>query len=344
MDLHPRVSRQVQLATHPDGTLQSAHFSIVETSLPPLAPHQVLLRNRWFRISVSTRLMSSRDAKEIKGIPFPPLKPGDALADAAIGEVIAAGPESGLQVGEIVLHPLGWRDYAVVDAHRCEALPGEGLDAAAYLGHGSTAYAALTRGIQIKRGDTVLVSSGAGAIGSMAGQIARRLGAGRVIGSTRSPDKAAWMRRELGYDAVIVRDGSPFVAQLADAAPDGIDVFVDMVGGEQLSAAVGLAREGARFVILGALVAELSAEHASSIAPAEIDTFRLPIKGITLRGYSACEDDPGVIDEWLDRLHEWRQASAICLPCTTFRGLDNAPAALQEACAGRLKGVVLVEL
>jgi NADPH-dependent curcumin reductase CurA len=309
-----------------------------------LRPHQVLLRNRWFRISVSTRLMASREAKEIKGIPFPALKPGDALADAAIGDVIAAMPESGLQAGDTVLHSLGWRDYAVADARQCTLLLRDRLEPAAYLGHGWTAYAALTRGTHINRGDTVFVSSGAGAIGSMAGQIARRLGAGRVIGSTGTPGKAEWMKTELGYDAVIVRDGRPIVAQLAEAAPRGIDVFVDMVGGEQLTAAVTLAREGARFVILGALIAELNAEGSTSIAPTEIDSFQLPIKGITLRGYSACEDDPSAFDEWMQRLKEWRHEGAIHLPCTTFNGLDNAPKALQEACAGRLKGVVLVEL
>nr|WKF61736.1 Putative NADP-dependent oxidoreductase YfmJ [Paraburkholderia busanensis] len=340
----PRYSRQVQLAAHPEGELQSTDFSIVETPLPPLMGAQVLIRNRSFRVSVSTRLMASRDAQEIKGIPFPPLKPGDALADAAIGEVIDAAPDCGLRRGEIVMHPLGWRDYALVDAHRCTRLPRERVDATAYLGHGWTAYAALTRGIQIRRGDTVFVSSGAGAIGSMAGQIARKLGAGHVIGSTSSRDKAAWMKDELGYDAVVTRDDGPFAAQLARAAPRGLDVIVDMVGGEQLSAALSLARDGARCVVLGALGAELKRERSACVALAEIDTFQLPIKGITLRGYSACEDDAGAFDEWMRRLNEWRDQDAIVLTSTTFNGLDNAPLALQQACAGKLKGVVLVEL
>jgi NADPH-dependent curcumin reductase CurA len=344
MEQPPRVSQQVKLAAHPEGKLRSTDFILAETALPSLAPHQVLLRNRWFRISVSTRLMASRDAKEIKGIPFPALRPGDALADGAIGEVIAATPESGLKVGDTVSHSLGWRDYAVADARQCTVLPRERLDPAAYLGHGWTAYAALTRGTHINRGDTVLVSSGAGAIGSMAGQIARRLGAGRVIGSTGSPGKVEWMKHELGYDAVIVHDGRPFAAQLAEAAPHGIDVFVDMVGGEQLTAAVSQAREGARFVILGALIAELNAQGSSAIAPTEIDSFQLPIKGITLRGYSACEDDLGAFAEWMQRLDEWRHEGTVCLPATIFKGLDNAPKALQEACEGKLKGVVLVEL
>lgn len=354
MQSQPRFARRVQLVAHPEHELQSRHFTLAETPLPSLAAGQVLIRNRCFRISVSTRLMASRDAQEIKGIPFPPLKPGDALADAAIGEVLATAPESDLRIGDCVMHPLGWRDYAIVDAQHCTVLPREPVDAAAYLGHGWTAYAALTRGTRIEHGDTVFVSSGAGAIGSMAGQIARRLGAARVIGSTGSHEKAAWMKQTLGYDAVVVGNnggnnngnvsGRSFAAQLADAAPDGIDVAVDMVGGEQLSAALALARDGARFVVLGALVAELKAERSACIAPADIDTFPFPVKGITLRGYSACEDDPRAFDEWMQRLADWRQDGTFHLPRTTFHGLDDAPRALQEACAGRLKGVVLVEL
>ncbi|WP_087686678.1 NADP-dependent oxidoreductase [Pandoraea sp. PE-S2R-1] len=339
----PRITRHVTLTAHPEGTLTSSSFALTDVPLPSLAPHEVLVRNRWFRVSISTRLMASREATAIKGIPFPTLKPGDSLADGAIGEVIAATPESGLAPGMIVSHRLGWREHAVVDARHCKRLPSGPLDPAAYLGHGWTAYAALTRGITVKRGDTALVSSGAGAIGSMAGQIARRLGAARVIGSTGSADKAGWMTQALGYDAVIVRNGKPFATQLADAAPDGIDVFVDMVGGEQLTAAVAQAREGARFAILGALGAELHANHSTSVAPTEIDAFQLPIKGITLRGYSA-DDDEDVFDEWIKRQNAWRLDGSFHLPCTMFHGLENAPLALQEACAGKLKGVVLVEL
>jgi NADPH-dependent curcumin reductase CurA len=344
MESTAQVARQVRLVSHPQGRLRSSDFTIADAPLPPPGAHQALVRNRWFRISVSTRLMASRDAKAIKGIPFPPLRPGDALADAALGEVLAAGAESGLRVGQTVLHRLGWRDHALVDARQCRPLPAQAVDPAAYLGHGWTAYAALTRGVELQRGDTVFISSGAGAIGSMAGQIARRLGAGRIIGSTGSADKAEWMKRELGYDAVIVRDAQPFATHLSRAAPDGIDVCVDLVGGGQLGAAVGLAREGARFVILGALTAELHAERSSAIAPAEIDTFAFPIKGITLRGYSACEDDADAFAEWLRCLDAWQRDGGMRLPCTIVHGLDNGPAALQDACDGKLKGVVLVGL
>lgn len=117
-----------------------------------------------------------------------------------------------LPVGSLVMHPFGWRKYAVVKEQDCKLIDCCEPDPAAYLGHGWTAYAALTRGVQVKKGDTVFVSSGAGAIGSMAGQIARILGAARVVGSTGSFSKAGWMKEELGYDAVITRDGGSIAA------------------------------------------------------------------------------------------------------------------------------------
>ncbi|MGC1549253.1 MAG: NADP-dependent oxidoreductase, partial [Rhodanobacter sp.] len=241
------------------------HFEIVETTLQLPAAHEVLVRNRWFRVSVSTRLMMSEGIDDIKGIPFPPLKPGDTLADGAIGEVVWAPADSTLQCGDLVSHRLGWREYATISVSECVPLRTSEVNPVAYLGHGWTAYAALTRGVQVRQGDTVFVSSGAGAIGSMAGQIARKLGAGKIIGSTGSQDKALWMKTELGYDEVVIRSTKPFAQQLADVAPDGIDVYVDIVGGEQLQAAAAMAREGARFVLLGALTAELAARDSTHI-------------------------------------------------------------------------------
>jgi NADPH-dependent curcumin reductase CurA len=337
------LSREIRLARHPEGIPQREHFSIVEVPVRQPGEHEVLVRNRWFRISISVRTMISKGAQDIKGIPFPAVKPGDCLADAAIGEVVVASPESGLKPGDMVSHCLGWREYATVPVRECVPLPGARIDPVAYLGHGWTAYAALTRGVSIREGDTVFVSSGAGAIGAMAGQIARKLGAGRVIGSTRSADKAAWMKHALGYDAVVISEGAGVATRLAEAAPDGIDVYVDIVGGEQLQAAAASAKHGARFVLLGALGAELADDGARKIAPVTLDSLQLIIKGVTMRGYSA-DDDPGAFAEWLQRLAEWRGDGGIQLPCSKFVGIENAPQALHDACAGVLKGLVVVEL
>jgi NADPH-dependent curcumin reductase CurA len=344
MDTKIKAAREVRLASYPTGMLLPEHLVITETTPPAPKANDVVVRNRWFRVSISTRLMATQGAEAVKGIPFPVLKPGDTLADGAIGEVISCPPQSDLRVGDLVSHPLGWREYAVVDASQCVALGSEPVDPIAYLGHGWTAYAALTRGVQIRERDTVFVSSGAGAIGSMAGQIARKLGAGRVIGSTSTQDKADWMKADLGYDAVIMRSGRPLVDQLAEVAPDGIDVFVDMVGGEQLAAAVATAREGARFVLLGALTAELNASQSSIRALVELDSFQLILRGITLRGYSADSDVSNAFKEWIGCVRKWQSEGEFHLTHTTFTGIENAPRALHEACAGKLRGVVIVEL
>ncbi|RUL75977.1 MDR family NADP-dependent oxidoreductase [Dyella choica] len=338
------INREVKLARHSTAELLAEHFAVKECDVPTPCQDDVVVRNRWFRVSVSTRLMAREGAEAIEGIPFPPLRPGDTLADAAIGEVIHSGSTSGVAVGSLVMHSLGWREFAVVRGSECTVLESRNTDPAAFLGHGWTAYAALTQGVQIHQGDTVFVSSGAGAIGSMAGQIARQLGAGRVIGSTSTPDKAHWMATELGYDAVVTRGNGPLIDQLKRAAPDGIDVIVDMVGGEQLSASIAVANEGARCVLLGALTAELDSKRATLQAPVELDGFQIILKGMTLRGFSASEDASDMFDAWIHQQEAWQREGVIQLPCTIFKGIEQAPLALQEACAGRLKGVVLVEL
>lgn len=340
MDSAVKRCREVRLATHPVGMIQPSDLTIVETALPAPGPNDLVVHNRWFRISISTRLMADPDAQAVEGIPFPALKLGDALADGAIGEVVACPPGSGFKIGAFVSHPLGWRDYAVLDARRCVALEEGPIEPATYLGHGWTAYAALTRGIQVRQGDTVFVSSGAGAIGSMAGQIARKLGASRVIGSTSARDKADWMKAELGYDAVILRHEGSIADQLATAAPDGIDVLVDMVGGEQLAAAAKVARDGARFVLLGALTAELNSRGASIVAPVALDSFQLILKDMTLRGYSADRDVTEAFAEWI----AWQRGARLNFALSKVVGLENAPHALHDACEGRLRGLVIVDI
>ncbi|WP_244563406.1 MDR family NADP-dependent oxidoreductase [Pantoea rodasii] len=293
-------------------------------------------------MSISTRLMMSVEAEAVKGIPFPPLQIGDTLADAAIGEVISAPANSAFAAGDMVMHPYGWREHAWVEQQQCVRLAKPLLDPAAYLGHGWTAYAALTHGISVRDGDTVFVSSGAGAIGSMAGQIARKLGATRVIGSTGSADKALWMCQQLGYDATIERGKGPIAEQLRHAAPEGIDVLVDIVGGEQLAAAVSQAREHARYVLLGALSAELAASHSSKIAPVEIDGFDLIVKGVTLKGYSA-DENPEAFTQWMHQLTQpgWGDMH---FAASAYQGLEAAPQALADACSGKARGVVIVAL
>jgi NADPH-dependent curcumin reductase CurA len=341
------ISREVRLKTRPEGLPAPEHFEIATIPVPIPGAGEVLVRNLYFLVSASLRQMVSEGAENVPGVPFAALKPGDGLLGEAIGEVVSAPAGSGLLRGDKVLHFVGWRDYAVVPIARCRRLDGPlpaPLGWLGYLGHGWTAYAALTRGVELHAGDTVLVSSAAGAIGSMAGQIARLLGAGRVIDSTSSREKADWLISELGYHSAVIRDGeTPFAQQLIQAAPGGVDVFFDNVGGEQLQAAVAAAREGARFVIVGTLSGQLAVTGTGRTAPVALDSTQILLRKITIKGYSA-DDNPEAHEEWFGRLANWLRSDEIRVPHVVIDGLERATLALRDITQGRYVGMVVVKL
>ncbi|MCX4647482.1 NADP-dependent oxidoreductase [Streptomyces sp. NBC_01446] len=336
----PRTTREVRLAAIPDGLPTQEHFAVVETPLPEPGTGQVLVRNRYFLVFPGLRTLIGG---EVDGLPLPPLRSGDTLFGPAVGEVVAASADSPLRTGDAVAHMLGWREFALVSAAECTPLDDALPDPVAHLAQGSAAYGALTRLADVRVGDVVFVTGAAGAVGSLAGQIARLLGARRVIGSTGSPEKAERLVSELGYDAVVLRGAGPFAAQVAEAAPEGIDVLVDTVAGEQLAAALGAARQGARFALVGALSGQLSAQRAGGSAPVEIDAYRLVVKGVSLHGYSGA-DHPDVEKEWTSRFGDWLRSGKISFPYARIAGIDRAPQALQELIEGRHFGAVVVEL
>ncbi|WP_327043803.1 NADP-dependent oxidoreductase [Microbispora sp. NBC_01189] len=332
----PGTVREIRLAEVPAGLPGPEHLAVVEVPLPVPGAGEVLVRNRWFQVFPALRTLM---AGGVPGAPFPALRPGDTLFGPAVGEVVTAGEGVRLRPGDLVSHFQGWREYAVVPAS--EPLDGALPDPAAHLAPGATAYAALTRIADLRPGETVFVSGGAGGVGSLAGQIARLLGAARVIGSTGSAAKAERMTAELGYDAVVLRDGGPIGARLAEAAPEGVDVVVDNVGGEQLRAAADAARPGARLVLVGTLATQLSAASTGATAPVELDTFRLILRNITLRGLTGV--DTATTAEWTERFGAWLRSGSISFPHTRISGLDRAPLALRELFDGRHVGTVVVE-
>ncbi|MFD7914413.1 MDR family NADP-dependent oxidoreductase [Streptomyces sp. NPDC059752] len=336
----PATQREVRLVAKPDGLPRLEHLRVVET--PLLAPEggEVLVRNRFFHVFATLRILIAGATQDT---PFPVLNTGDTLVGAAIGEVVRAPEGSALRPGDLVSHWLGWREYAVVPAAECARLDCEALpDPITHLEQGWTAYAALTRGVQLRPGDTVFVSSGGSGIGSIAGQIAKRLGAGRVIASTSSRQKAHRLVTELGYDEAVVRGAEPLAEQLAKAAPDGIDVFFDNVGGEQLRAAVDAARPGARFVLVGALSGQLSEDGTGTSAPVELDSLPLIHKRIVMRGFSSDDFDDRA--EWTERFGAWLRAGEMVFPHVRIKGIEQAPQALLEVIEGRHIGAVIVEL
>lgn len=340
MTVTTNVSREVRVATAPAGLPRPADLTVAEVPIPEPGPGQVLVRNRYFSVFAALRTLLGGS---VPGAPFPALNPGDPLLGPAVGEVVTAPAGSALRPGQLVTHPLGWREYAVLDAAGCQPVSDDLPDPAAHLAQGLTAYGALTRAARLRPGEAVLVTGGAGSVGSMAGQLARLLGAGRVVGSTGSAVKTEAMTSEFGYDGAVVRGAAPLAAQLIKAAPGGFDVVLDLVGGEDLAAAVTAARPGARLVLVGALAGQLSPGGTGTTSPVELDSFPIIVKRLTLTGYSGDGDDD-LRQEWARRSGEWLRTSELRFPYTRVEGMDAAPQALHDVLAGRYRGSVIVAL
>jgi NADPH-dependent curcumin reductase CurA len=246
-------------------------------------------------------------------------------------------------VGATVSHFLGWRDYAVLDAAAATVLDVTALPPQAYLGPlgttGLTAYVALTDVAPVRPGDTVFVSSAAGAVGSVAGQVARLLGAATVIGSAGGPDKAKKLTTDFGFDVAVDHRAAPIAEQLARAAPHGIDVYLDSVGGDHLAAALGAARPGARFALVGAI----SSYNAAGPVPGPDNLFLAYWKEVTMRGMlvtSYLDRFP----EWIGRAGGWLRDGSLRSAETVVDGLEAAPGALLGVLAGANTGKMLVRL
>ena len=331
----PATTREVRLAAVPSGLPGPGDLDVVAREMPVPDPGCVLVRTT--HVLVAPGLLAMLMGGRVPGMA---LRVGDVLPGAAVGEVLVAPAGSGLEPGDLVRHEGGWREHAVVPLQSTAPVDADVLAPHAHLSQGWPAYVALTRTAPVRLGDTVLVTGGAGALGSLAGQVARLLGAARVVGTTGSVEKAQQMVDVLGYDAAVLR-GPGFAEKLAAAAPDGMDVVVDTVGGEQLETAVSLARPHARFALLGATSAQLSTDSEALARPLSLDHVTLVTRQVTLRGVNA-GDHPDALAEWQERFGAWLRTGAIAFPHVLVDGFEAAPEALRDTIAGRHFGTVLV--
>ncbi|MCT9930615.1 NADP-dependent oxidoreductase [Planotetraspora sp. A-T 1434] len=319
------TAHEVRLTAHGRPGLE--RFRIVETPVPVPGPGQVLVRNRYLAMRAAMGLLMAGGEPTM-----PAYRPGEAMWGPAVGEVVAGDWTPGI----LVAHDLGWREYALLEAAGVRELP-ELADPVAHLAQAETAYAGLVEAARLRPGDTVFVSSAAGSIGTMAGQIARLKGAGRVVGSAGSAAKVAWLVGELGFDAAFDHHEEALAERLREVAPEGVDVYFDNVGGEQLVAAIEVANPGARMALCGALAGQTG---RTGQGLATVDTRALIAKRISLRGFTA-RDHPGLGRE---EIAGWLRDGRLTVPVTRFAGLREAPRALLELLDGRHTGTVIVEL
>lgn len=331
------VNREIHLAARPSGEPRPEDFQLVGTALPELAEGQVLVRNTW--MSVDPYMRERMDDAESY---LPPFQLNAPMDGSAIGEVVASR-SADIPVGTTVVHFLGWREYAAMDAATATVADLALAPAEAWLGAlgttGLTAYAALTQVAPVREGDVVLVSAAAGAVGSIAGQLARKLGASRVIGSAGGTRKADKLVQDFGYDAAIDYRAGSVAEQLAKAAPDGIDVYVDHVGGDHLVAAIDALRHGGRIAMVGAI----SSYNATEPIPGPSNLFTLAAKDATLRGM-LINSYFHLFPEWIGKAAGWLADGSLRTELTVAEGIERAPSAFLDMMRGGNVGKMLVRL
>lgn len=335
--LLPASGREIQLASRPHGRPVRENFRLAEARLPELQDGQVLVRNLY--ISVDPYMRGRMNDVKSYSAPF---ALGAALDGGAVGEVIASRAAD-RTVGDAVVHALGWREYAVLDAGATTPARTDLAPASAFLGAlgmtGLTAYAGLLKVADFKPGDAVFVSGAAGAVGSLVGQIARAKGASRVIGSAGSPDKVTRLL-ELGFDAAFNYQDGPVRELLQQAAGErGIDVYFDNVGGEHLEAALSVLNVGGRVAMCGAI-----SQYNSTEAPAAPRNLAVAIgKQLTLRGFLVGGQRQHAA-EFAGQMAAWLADGTVRYDETIVDGLENAPQAFIDLLDGANTGKMLVRL
>ncbi|MEV0895503.1 NADP-dependent oxidoreductase [Actinoplanes sp. NPDC049802] len=330
--------REIRLASRPVGWPTVDNFEIAETAVPEPGPGQVLIRNVFMSVDPYMRGRMN-DAKSY----IPPFQVGRALDGGAVGEVVASESDA-VPVGSFVSHNLGWREFAVSDASRVQVVdPAAAPSLSAYLGllgmTGLTAYVGLLDIARFSEGDTVFVSGAAGAVGSVAGQIARLRGAKRVIGSAGSGEKARHLVEDLGFDAAFNYKDAPVREQLRAAAPDGIDVYFDNVGGDHLEAAIGSLNKFGRVALCGAI-----AQYNDTTPAAGPRNLAAAIgKELNLRGFIVGNHGHRA-PEFVAEVGAWLRAGRITARETVVDGLENAPEAFLGLLRGENTGKMVVRL
>ena len=330
------ASREIHLKSRPHGVPRKDNFEIVTVEVPEPGPGEFLIRNIWMSVDPYMRgRMHDRESY------IPPFQLKAPLEGGVVGEVLRSHPPD-FKPGDMVLHMRGWREYALGDGGMVK-LPPTGAPADLYLGllgiPGLTAYFGLFDIAGLQKGETVFISGGAGAVGSVAIQLAKIHGC-RVIASCGSDEKAHWLREETGADHVInYRTVDDLNAALRAAAPEGIDVYFDNVGGEHLEAALECLKLNGRIAACGMISQYNDVGEGVGIRNLlMVVGKRLTIKGFIVSDYMHRRE------EALVPMMKWYHEGALNSRSTVFEGIESAPDAMIGLFEGTNTGKMLVNL
>jgi hypothetical protein len=272
----------------------------------------------------------------------PPYQLHHALDGGAVG-LIEASQVPHLPAGTAVAHGKGWREHALVHGDQVRVLSTGDVPLSYHLGllggPGLTAYAGLRDVAEFIAGDTVYVSGGAGAVGSLVGQFARLMGASRVVGSAGSSKKVTHMIDDLGFDAAFNHREDDLLGELQRLAPGGVDVYFDNVGGDHLAAALHVMNDGGRVAMCGAI----STYDDRSDPTFHGDLFQVIARRLTLRGFIST-DHAAVRPEFEARVREWLASGDLVYRETVEHGLEQAAHAFTSLLGGANVGKMVVRL
>jgi NADPH-dependent curcumin reductase CurA len=327
----PIKFREVHLARRPEGLPQEHDFKLVTAELPDIADGEVLIKQLYMSVdpAMRPRLTNGYELDKV-------------MSGGALGRVTASR-NTDFAEGDLVQNGLGFREYAVSDGRGLRKLvPEKGVPLTAYMsvlgGTGFTAYGGLLEIGKLKEGEQVFVSTAAGAVGSVAAQIAKIKGC-YVIGSTSTEEKAAWLRDEAGLDAVINYKTTPIRQGVKAAATKGIDVYFDNVGGDHLDAALASMNSLGRVAACGMI----SGYNEAGTRTAVHNLSNIIYGRINIRGFIATEFMQ-LMPQFQSDMHGWLKAGKIKWRETVLDGIAQAPQAMVGLMQGENIGKMLVHL
>ena len=329
------IQRSVVLKKRPTGEPGPEHFEVISAPVPQPGAGQVLTRTIWLSIDPYMR-GRLREQQTYAA----PVMPGEVMTGETIGEVIASG-DPGFAVGDIVGGARGWQSHCLSAAGSLYKVARGSAPLSAYLGvlgmPGTTAYSGMKDIGQPKAGETVVISAASGAVGSVAGQLAKRAGA-RVIGVAGGPDKCLWVQEALGFDACIDHRVGNLDDALRETCPNGIDVYFENVGGALQHAVFAQLNAFARVVMCG-----MVAQYNEQEMPAGPNLGFVVGKRVRIEGLIV-SDKPERFAEWRALAAPWVKEGSLHYRETVLDGLESAPEALGGILRGDNFGKMLVKV
>jgi len=335
LDISSLTNKQIYLKSSPKDKLLEDNFEFINSKVKDLDHNQVLVEVVYISIDAANRAwMQGRTYRS-------QILPGDVMGGYALGKVIATN-NNNFNIGDYVEGDLGWQNYAIRDAKeliKTSIKASENLHMSVLGITGKTAYFGLGLA-DLKKGETVLISAAAGAVGNVAGQIAKIKGC-KVIGITSSDEKALWLKDVLGFDGVVNYKNDNFIKDLRSLCPEKVDVYFDNVGGPIFESVLFAMNNFGRIICCGAVSQydQASPQNGPRGVPGLIVTKRLTLKGFIVMDFNEKEQE-----EAEKNLLNWINQNKIIPAEDIMNGLESTPMALIGLLNGDNKGKRLIKI